>query len=176
MLTGNVGSRRGWWLSGLLLLGVAVSGAGAALEQQAPAPSSPDRGQVLTPDDRAAIGQIYWQRVQAKLGLTDQQVTDIRTLLQDNRTAARSNVQALKAARQQLRSVLAESTADPAAIQSAATQVKTLQSQLFDHRVQTQLAIRAKLTAGQWQQWRELRQGMGHGRMRRGGGFGMGMM
>jgi Spy/CpxP family protein refolding chaperone len=134
----------------------------------------------LTPDDRAAMSQIFWHRAQERLALTDQQVTDIRGLLDAQRTAARSDVQNLFAARKQLRSLLDQPTADPAAIQTAATQIKATQAKLFDSRLQTQIALRAKLTPEQWQQWRTLRQrmerGMGQRGWKRGGGFGAGMM
>jgi Spy/CpxP family protein refolding chaperone len=120
------------------------------------------------------MGQIFWHRVQERLGLTDQQVTDLRTLLDTDRSAARANIQSLIAVRRQLRTLLDQQGSDPAAIQAAATQVKGLQATLFDQRLQTQVAIRTKLTPEQWQGWLALRKGMGHRGMRRGHGFGPG--
>lgn len=174
-MTTETGCRRhAWWVAGFLVLGLAVGVAVPAWAQAAPPAPPRQREQVLTPEDRAAMADIYWRRIQAKLGLTDQQVTDLRALLQDRRSAARATVQALIEARRQLRTLWTQPTADPAAIQSVATQVKTLQNQLFDQRLQTRLAIRAKLTPEQWQQWMTLRQGRGRRWMHRGPAFGMG--
>ena len=61
----------------------------------------------------------------------------------------------------------------PAAVQAAASQVKTLQAAMFDAHLQMQLALRAKLTPEQWQQWQSLHRGQWHGR-RPGPGFGPG--
>lgn len=166
-----------WMCVAVLLLGLGA--AGAAFAQQPGPPGPSPRGQsLLTPEDRAAMGQIFWHRAQERLGLTDQQVTDIRALLDTQRAAARADLQSLMAARRQLRSLLDQPTADASAIQTAAAQVKEFQAKLLDHRLQTSLAVRAKLTPEQWNQWRTLRQGMGHrgGGHRGGHGFGPGLM
>jgi Spy/CpxP family protein refolding chaperone len=163
-------------LAGTLLIGLMVAGTAGA--QPPPGvPGGPPRGErLLTPEDRAAMGQIFWHRVQERLGLNDQQVTDLRALLDTERSAARANVQSLIAARRQLRTLLDQQGSDPAAIQTAATHVKNLQATLFDQRLQTQLAIRTKLTAEQWQGWLALRKGLGHRGMRGGRGFGPGAL
>lgn len=167
-----------WTIVAVLLLGLAA--ASTALAQQRPGPPGPPpRGQAfLTAEDRVAMGQIFWHRTQARLGLTDQQVADIRALLDTQRAATRADRQGLMAARRQLHGLLDQPTADAAAIQTAAAQVKELQAKLLDHRLQTLLAVRAKLTPEQWNQWRTLRHGMGQrgGRHRGGYGFGPGLM
>ena len=163
-------------VAGTILLSLALAGTALAQQPAGPPGPPPQRQPLLTPEDRAAMAQIFWHRTQERLGLTDQQAADIRALLDTQRAAARTDVQSLMAARRQLQNLLDQPTADAAAIQAAATQVKELQAKLFDHRLQTQLAVRAKLTPEQWQQWRTLRQGMGHRGGRRGGGFGPGLM
>jgi Spy/CpxP family protein refolding chaperone len=137
-----------WVMAGTLLVGLVVAGTALAQQPAATPGSPPQRERVLTPEDRAAMAQIFWHRVQDRLGLTDQQVADIRSLLQTQRTAARADVQSLIAARRQLRTLLEQPTSDPAAIQAVATQVKGLQAKLFDDRLQTQLALRSKFTPG----------------------------
>ena len=167
-----------WIFIAVLLLGLGAASAAFAQPPPGP-PGPPHRGHsLLTPEDRAAMGQIFWHRAQERLGLTDQQVADIRAALDTQRAAARADLQSLTAARRQLRSLLDQPTTDASAIQTAATQVKELQAKLLDHRLQTLLAVRAKLTPEQWSQWRTLRQGMGHrGRGHRGGyGYGPGLM
>lgn len=156
-------SRRRGWVLALAILAAAAGGAVTAGAQQGPGPAGPGAKPqgLLTPEDREAIGQIFWNRMQERLGLNEQQVSDIRTLLQDRRNAARADVQALFTARKQLRELLGQPNADPAAIQSAAAQVKGLQDKLFDQRLQTQLAIRSKLTPDQLAKWVELRGAMG---------------
>jgi Spy/CpxP family protein refolding chaperone len=163
----NVGTA--WALIGILLAGLLV--AGPALAQQ----PGGHRPSLLTPEDHAAMAQIFWHRAQARVGLTEQQVTEIRTLLDAQRAAARTSAQSLMAARKQLRTLLDQQTPDPAAVQAVATQIKTQQATLFDARLQTQLALRAKFTPEQWQQWQALRKGMGHRGMHRAPGFGPGM-
>jgi Spy/CpxP family protein refolding chaperone len=158
-----------WTLVGILLAGLLL--AGPALAQQA----GGQKSSLLTPEDRAAMAQIFWHRAQASLGLTDQQVTDIRTLLDAQRATARTSVQSLMAARKQLRTLLEQQAPDPTAVQALATQIKTQQAALFDARLQTLVALRAKLTPDQWQQWQALRKGMGHRWMHRAPGFGPGM-
>ncbi len=167
---------RTWLLPGLFLFGVAMAGTALAQQPMAPSASPPQRGTLLTPEDRAGMVQIFLHRMQERLGLTDQQVTDIHALLDAQRTATRADVQSLIAARRQLRSLLDQPTADAAAIQTAATQVKMLQGKLFDQRLQNQLAIRAILTPDQLMKWTELRKSMGHRGMQRGHGFGPGRL
>ena len=161
---------------GLLLLGLGMAGSALAQLPSGPAGPPPRGESVLTPEDRAAMAQIFWHRMQERLGLKDEQVVEIRSLLDAQRTAARVDMQNLMAARKQLRSLLEQPTVDQAALQTAATQVKDLQAKLFDVRLQTQLALRAKLTPEQWQQWQALRHGMARSWMRRGPGFGSGPM
>ena len=157
---------------------VALSIAGTALAQQPATPPGPPSQQqrLLTPEDRTAMAQIYWHRVQGRLGLTDQQVTDIRSLLDAQRASARADVQSLIAARKQLRSLLEQPTVDPAAVQAVGSQVKALQAKLFDARLQTQIALRSKFTPEQWQAWLVLREGMRHRGMWRKHAFGAGVL
>jgi Spy/CpxP family protein refolding chaperone len=160
---------------GLLAAGIAVlamlAGAGMAAAQTAsPAGPSPDQ-RLLTPEDRAAIGQIFWQRVKERVGLTDDQANDLRATLETQRQAMRSDLRSLRAARAELRALLAAPAADAAAIDAAAARVKTLQAKLIDERIQNQLALRAKLTPEQLAKWLEVRKGMRHYGPRRGRGF-----
>ncbi len=162
-----------WFTTVALCAGLAAGTIGTAVAQQAPASPQPpqQRQQLLTPEDRSAMQQIFWHRMQERLGLSDQQVADIRNELQTRRAAARGDMQALFAARKQLRTLMQQPNASQADVQAAATQVKQLQDKLFDSRLQTQLAIRAKLTPEQLAKWTELRKGMGHRMRHHGRGF-----
>ena len=92
-----------WGAVGMLVAGLAAA-APAWAQQPAGPPSPPERhGSLLTPEDRAAMGQIFWHRMQEKLGLSDTQVKGIRDLLEAQRTARRAEVQQLMAARRELR-------------------------------------------------------------------------
>ena len=144
-------------LMGTLFLGLALAG---LVQAQAPAGPPAGHQMLLTPEDRAAMGQIFWNRMQEKLGLSGEQATGIRALLDAQRTAARTTGQELRAARKQLRGLLDQQKPDAAAVQAAASQIKTLQ------------AVRAKLTTAQWQQWQSLHSGQGHRGRRPGPGFG----
>ena len=160
----------------VLLLGLGATSVVLAQSPAGPPGPPPHAKPLLTPEDRTAMAQIFWHRTQERLGLTDQQAADIRALLDTQRAAARADVQSLMGARRQLQSLLDQPTADAAAIQTAAAQVKELQAKVLDHRLQTQLAVRAKLTPEQWKEWRTLRQGMGHRGGGHRGGFEPGLM
>ena len=176
MLKRQVRSRNIWIVIGSLVLGLVT--AGVAVAQQPVGPPGPHaRGRsLMTAEDREAVAQIFWHRTQERLGLTDQQVTDIHGLLEAQRATARADVRSLIEARRQLQTLVNQPTTDAAAIQTAASHVKELQAKLFDQRLQTQLAVRAKLTPEQWQQWQTLRRGTGHRGWHRGGGFRGGLM
>jgi Spy/CpxP family protein refolding chaperone len=158
-------------LMGTLFLGLALAG---LVQAQAPAGPPAGHQMLLTPEDRASMGQIFWHRMQEKLGLSEQQATEIRALLDTQRAAARTTGQEMRTARKQLRGLLDQQTPDAAAVQAAASQIKMLQAAMFDAHLQTQLAVRAKLTPAQWQQWQSLHHGRGHWGRRPGPGFGPG--
>lgn len=90
-----------WARVGILLVGLLVAGPARAHQPGGHRPA------LLTPADHAALGPICWHRAQARLGLTEQQVTDRRTLLDAQRATARTRGQRLLAARPQLRTLLA---------------------------------------------------------------------
>ncbi len=125
---------------------------------------------ILTQDDREAIGRILLQRTKEKLGLSDQQAEQIRSILASRRDEARADIQALCQARAELRQLLDRQDSDPAALKAVADRVKALQAKLLDRRVEAQIAVRSQLTADQWSKWIELRKTMARrfmGRARR---------
>lgn len=146
---------------------VVLGGGAAAWAQQAPDPAARctrPRG-MLTPEDRAAMGQIFMRRLQGQVGLSDQQAQDVQQILRGARDASQSDRQALCMAHVALRQLLNQQNSDPAAVKAAGEQVKTLMGQLHDRRLDTVLALRAKLTPEQWAKWVELRKGRrGHWR------------
>ncbi len=101
------------------------------------------------------------QRTKEKLGLSDQQTEQIRTTLQSRRDEARADIQALCRARVELRQLLDRQDSDPAALKTAAEQVKALQGKLLDRRLETAVTLRSQLTPDQWAKWLELRKGRG---------------
>ncbi len=160
-------------MAGVLSIGI-LGGTAVAFAQSTPPPGPPGPGQhqsMLTPEDRQAMAQIFWNRMKEQLGLNDQQVADIRSTMQNQRQAMQADFQALRESRKQLRDLMQNPTADPGAIQTAAAHVSQLQGKLFTERINNQLAIRAKLTPDQLAKWIELRKTM---RPRWGGHRGMG--
>jgi Spy/CpxP family protein refolding chaperone len=151
-----------WWAlaAGALLLG--AWSVGSAWAQDAPGsrtPCTPRQG-LLSPDDRAAMGQIFMNRLKTALALSDQAAADIQDILQKGRPSQQDR-QNLCLARLNLRTLLKQGNSDPGAVQAASDNVATLTKALTDRRLATQLAIRSKLTPEQWAQWQELRK---HGR------------
>jgi Spy/CpxP family protein refolding chaperone len=125
----------------------------------------------LSGEDREAIGRIFLQRVKERLGLTDQQAEQVRTILQSQKNEARAKVQALCEARIALRQLLDRQDSDPAALKTAGDRVKTLQGKLLDQKLDTAIALRSQLTPEQWAKWIELRKAKGHRRMGKGRPF-----
>jgi Spy/CpxP family protein refolding chaperone len=121
------------------------------------------------------MGQIFWHRMQEKLGLSEAQVKAIRDLLDAQRTTMRAEAQQLMAARKELRGLMQQASVDQGAVKQKAAQIADLQAKLFNARLQTQLDLRAQLTPEQWQQWQALRKGMGPRWGQRAPGFGPGL-
>jgi Spy/CpxP family protein refolding chaperone len=167
-------------LAGAITIGLLASAGFAMAQQAAPPPAPGQQQRLLTPEDREAMAQIFWHRMQAQLGLSDQQVTDIRSAVQAQRQGMRTDFLALRDARKHLRELMQTPSADAGAIQSAAAQVSQLQGKLFTERINNQLALRAKLTPDQLAKWIELRKTMhprwgGKRGMHGGMGFGPGL-
>jgi Spy/CpxP family protein refolding chaperone len=123
---------------------------------------------LLSPEDRQLIGDRMMQRMQDRLGLTQEQATEIRGVLRSQRDQARGEMQNLCEAREELRQLLGRQDADPAAVKAVTERVKVLQGGMLDRRVDTYLVLRSKLTPEQWEKWRALRSEM-RGRFHRRG-------
>ena len=121
-----------------------------------------------------------------ELGLTQEQAAQLAQMRQTNQAAAETLREALKSAQTGLREALSQYDADPATVQNYATQVKTAQAQLVDHRVASVTQLKAILTPEQFAKMQEKakerrknarngREGKGkfggQGRGRSGGGF-----
>jgi Spy/CpxP family protein refolding chaperone len=162
-----------WWVLAVSALLVSAGSVGLARAQQAPesrTPCTPRQG-FLSPDDRAAMGQIFMNRTKATLGLSDQTAAEIQAFLKNNRDTLQQHSRDLCLARLNLRALLKQADSDPGAVQAANNNVKALMGQLMDDRLTTQLFIRSKLTADQWAQWLELRKHRRGGWRGRSGGF-----
>jgi len=159
MLTRSTGRHWGRRVAGvLLILGIVAGGVTGVMAQQTPAPLP-------------TLEQLRWNEIQQKLGLTDQQVSTLQTLLAANRTTMQGDFQAVRAAAQNLRS--AWNQADPTAISTAAKAMQAARDQMFNDRLQGQLNILNALGPDLWKQWKALHKG--HRGRPWGRGFGMGM-
>ena len=161
-------TERGWgrwvWVAAVLGVLATVPGGMAAWAQQAPDPAARCAGPrgALTPEDREAIGRIFMNRTKERLGLTEQQAEEVRTVLRAMRDDARPDFQAMCEARLEMRRLLEQQDSDPAALKAAGDRVKAVMSKLVDRRLEAQIALRSKLTADQWAKWLELRKERGH--------------
>jgi Spy/CpxP family protein refolding chaperone len=108
-------------------------------------------------------GDRMFSRMQKHLGLSDDQVTQIRGIYQQQRDAHKQLGQTLRQAQTDLRQ-LALSAGDPAAIATKKAEVAQLMAQGLDLRVQTLQQIGPILTPEQ----RDKLAAMGHAGMRRG--------
>ena len=163
------GSAARFVVAGILVMTALVT-IGVATAQPAPGGRGPcDRPEgLLSPEDRQLIGERMMQRVQDRLGLTQEQANEIRNVIRAQRDQGRAELQKLCEARVELRQLLGRQDADPAAVKAVTERVKVLQGAMLDRRVDTYLALRSKLTPEQWEKWRELRREMG-GRFHRRG-------
>ena len=107
----------------------------------------------------------YHQKFQAKLGLTDDQMTRLREVWQRQRASARPVYQALRQANKQLR-VMALSGAQDDAIRAKLAEIEGLQGQALQLRVNTLREISPLLTDEQRQKFAQLSMG-GHRHHRR---------
>jgi Spy/CpxP family protein refolding chaperone len=136
-------------------------GVGSALAQTVPttqvgAADPCQRGGVLTAEDRAAIHALMVQRLQERLGFTDQRAEELRAIFQAQQEAMREAVHTLCQARVELRTLMGWLDADPTAMRAATDKVKAAHAVLVDRRLDGYLALRARLTAAEWAQWVEL--------------------
>jgi Spy/CpxP family protein refolding chaperone len=163
------GTAKRFLVAGMLLV-TALAPIGVATAQPVPGGRGPcDRPEgLLSPEDRQFIGDRMMQRLQDRLGLNQEQATEIRGVIRSQRDQVRGELQKLCEARVELRQLLGRQDADPAAVKTVTERVKVLQGGMLDRRVDTYLALRSKLTPEQWEKWRELRQEMG-GRFHRRG-------
>ncbi len=150
MVTKNGLRHFGWWAAGALLILEIVLGGPTEAGAQQPQPQPPK------------LEQHRWNKIQQKLGLTDQQVTALQGILAANRTTMRNDFQGLRTAHQALRA--AWNQADSTAISTAATAVQNAQNKFFNDRLSGQLNILNTLGPDLYKQWMAL-----HKHHRRGG-------
>lgn len=101
------------------------------------------------------------QRIQAiykQLGLTDEQKQALEANKQKHRASIQSLRQQLKTSREALKEALMAPQLDMARINQIHDQIKALQSQLEDIRLNSILAVRAILTPDQFSEFVELTQ------------------
>ena len=84
-----------------------------------------------------------------KLGLTDRQAEQIRSVLQSRRDEARADAQALCEGRVELRRLLEQQNSASTNLKAAVDRVKSLQGKFPDRRLDTVVALRSRLTPDQ---------------------------
>jgi Spy/CpxP family protein refolding chaperone len=139
-------------LGSALLLGTLTMGSVASA--QTPAPPAPQ--------NRQAWQDKMLGRLQQKLGLTDDQVTQIRQVQDRHRDARRQVYTSLRQANAQLRQLALTGT-DDAAFQQKTSEVQALVGQSIALRAQTLREIAPILTPEQRQAWAQMKHGRGRG-------------
>jgi Spy/CpxP family protein refolding chaperone len=139
-------------LGSALLLGTLTMGSVASA--QTPAPPAPQ--------NRQARQDKMLGRLQQKLGLTDDQVTQIRQVQDRHRDARRQIYTSLRQANGQLRQLALTGT-DDAALQQKTSEVQALVGQSIALRAQTLREIAPILSPEQRQAWAQMKHGRGHG-------------
>jgi Spy/CpxP family protein refolding chaperone len=124
------------WIAAALIASSVLTAASVTYAQQPPAPQP------------GAQGHRMLGRLQRYLGLTDDQVTNIQAIFQQQRDARRQLGQSMRQAQTELRQ-LALNGADANAIAAKKAQIAQLASQGLDLRVQTLQQIGPLLTQDQ---------------------------
>jgi Spy/CpxP family protein refolding chaperone len=109
-------------------------------------------------------------RLQADIGLTDQQVAQIQKIVGQERKAAIRRGADMRIARMELQELMSAPTLDEAAISAKVKALGDLQAAAFKARTETRLQVRRLVTAEQFQKMQEHRRAMGARRMQRGPG------
>ena len=143
-------SRTSLLLGSALLVGTLVTGSVAMAQDAQPRP----------PRDHQAWQQKMLGHLQKKLGLTDDQVTQIRQVQERHRDARRQVDTSLRQANVQLRQLALTGT-DDAAVQQKTAEVQALVGQSIALRAQTLREIAPILTPEQRQAWAEMKHGHG---------------
>jgi Spy/CpxP family protein refolding chaperone len=139
-------------LGSALLLGTLTMGSVASA--QTPAPP--------VPQNRQAWQDKMLGRLQQKLGLTDDQVTQIKQVQDRHRDARRQVYTSLRQANTQLRQLALTGT-DDTAFQQKTSEVQALVGQSIALRAQTLREIAPILTPEQRQAWAQMKHGRGRG-------------
>lgn len=95
--------------------------------------------------------------IRAEIGLTDQQVAEIRKVHQQERKVAIRRNADLRVARMELDELLSAATLDEAAIAAKVKAIGELQSAAFKARTESRLAVRRLVTAEQYQKMQQVR-------------------
>ena len=97
------------------------------------------------------VGGISLERLDRELSFTDTQKAQIQTLLQEQRTALKSTLDAFRQAQQALDAAVMQMPSDAGLLQTRATELSTIQAQMLLARAQTESKIYQLLTAEQQQ-------------------------
>ena len=95
--------------------------------------------------------------VQTEIGLTDQQVAEIRRIHTEGRKAAIRRNADLRIARMELEELLSAATLDEAKIAARVKAIGELQSAAFKERTDSRLAVRRLVTAEQYQKMQQVK-------------------
>lgn len=97
--------------------------------------------------------------LQSDIGLTDEQVAEIRRIHTEARKAGIRRHADLRIARIELHELLGAATVDEARIAARAKTISDLQAAAFKERTESQLAVRRLVTAEQFQKMQQVRRG-----------------
>ncbi len=95
--------------------------------------------------------------LQSDIGLTDQQVAEIRGIYSEGRKAGIRRNADLRIARLELEELLAAATVDEAAIAARVKTIGELQSAAFKERTASRLAVRKLVSAEQYQKMQQMK-------------------
>jgi len=97
--------------------------------------------------------------LQSDIGLTDQQVAEIRRIHTEARKAGIRRNADLRIARMELHELLGAATVDEARIAARVKAISDLQAAAFKERTESQLAVRRLVTAEQYQKMQQAKRG-----------------
>jgi Spy/CpxP family protein refolding chaperone len=114
-------------------------------------------GTGLVADEKRGTRRARLEAARAEIGLTDEQVSEIRRIHRETRKAAIKRNAELRIARMELDELMAAPTLDEAKIAARVKAIADLQAAALQERTNSKLAVRKLVTPEQFQKMQQLR-------------------
>ncbi len=112
-------------------------------------------GAVLSAEEPRRVRRAGLQALQSDIGLSDEQMAELRRIRSGGRKAAIRRNAEMRIARLELDEILGAATVDEARIAARVKAISDLQAAAFKDRIESRLAVRRLVTAEQYQKMQQ---------------------